>query len=334
MCGDVVTIIAAIDDNHNGDPELAKRLIDIAADIGCNAVKFISRTVDLSAPRAVLDRPFRHYPSLGETLREVRERLTLSAAAQAALVRHAVGRIDYMIAPRDVPSAGEAQRLRPQALQVDESCVTHTWLLEEVSRVELPVYAAVGSATDREVSSLLGVLAQKVTLLHTIDGPPGSATLTHLRGLEWLRTFGRPVGHSDSEASAALAVAAAVLGATVVEKRLTLDRTMDGPDHARSLMPAEFREMVLQIRDLVSSPVERIRGQILSWHTAAVDERPSIVTRVPIPKGTVISSDMLQLKPPQRGLSPRMIPWVTGRRAAYDIDEDEFVTFGLLEGTA
>lgn len=327
------TIIAAIDVNHNGDLDLAKRLIDSACQAKADAVKFQKRTIGMSGVRQLLDRPFKKYPSLGSVYREIRERLELSAEALARLREYSSSAIDFIIAPYDLFALREIQEIPLAATKIDSSCAINLPLLDEIGKAGGKVVAATGGCSPGEITDLVEILGKcDLTLVHSLHMHPFVGTISDVHYLEWLKRFGRPVGYSDNEPGFNLCLVGLALGAKVIEKPLTLDRGMEGPHHMSSLTPPELERLVKSIRTIEQELLDGVSRRLYPVEMDGLEgERPSIVAACPIPKGTRISRDMLALKPPGRGLSPKFIPFLVGKQVIYDVDEDEFITFGVID---
>ena len=325
-------LIAAIDGNHNGDFDQARRLIDAARQAGADAVKFQKRTVEWAAVRQVLDQRCPRYGSLGPTYREALRKLEFTPEQLLALSGHAGPALGFIVAPYDVPALEALRGLPFSAVQIDAPNVVHVPLLEALRQIDLPIYACTGGCSAKEVRTLVRILQDKpLTLLFSSHAVQPDAMLVDLRTITLLRHFGRPVGYSGHAPDVRMGCVARVLGAEDIEKRLTLSRALEGPHHASSLTPVEFAELVEAIRAIdreLEDPVPRCR------HLAEIDllqeERPSLVASRPIPKGTVITREMLALKPPMRGLGPHLIDYVVGKKALYDLDCDDFITFGVI----
>jgi len=186
-----------------------------------------------------------------------------------------------------------------------------------------------------EIEDALEVIREKgvedIVLLHCITSYPAKIEDANLRAIEKLRHKVKlPVGFSDHTLGITAPIAAAVLGAVLIEKHFTLDRTLPGPDHRASLEPDELKDMTGAIRD-----VERALGNGTKKPTE--DEkrikkvaRRSIVAKVEIPKGIVITEDMLDFKRPAVGIEPKYLNKVIGKKAKKDIKPDEFITFQKL----
>lgn len=325
-------VVAAIDGNHNGDPDVASRLIEAARAAGADAVKLEKRTVAQTAVRQVLDRPAAQYAALGTTYRKALERVDLPVEVLARLTRGAAP-METWIAAHDEESCGALKDVPFAAWKLEAPVAVHVPLLGALARDARPVVAAVAGCTEREVRGLVEAVGPRLTLLHAVTSPAsGASGVLEVAGLASLAHFGCPVGYTDAALDAAPALMAVALGATVIEKRLTLDRTAAGPHHRSSLLPGELAELVTRVRELesrlgaarVPEPSPDALDD-LEWH------RVSIVATRPIAKGTAITPDMLALRAPSRGLSARFFDAVVGRRALYDIAEDDFITFGMVD---
>jgi N-acetylneuraminate synthase/N,N'-diacetyllegionaminate synthase len=325
-------IVASIDGNHNGDPDLARRLIDAAREAGADGVKFQKRTVALSAVRQVLEHPSDRFRTLGSTYGKALERIDFPVEVLARLCEHAQG-MGLLMAPQDVEACVQLSGLSFSAWQVDSPFAVHLPLLETLERSGRPVVVSIGGCTEREVGEVVRCFARRpLTLVHTLHTRPFAGGIVDVASLVALRRFGCSIGYADHCLDLSLSLAAVALGATLIEKPLTLDRAFPGPEHAGSLRPHELGELVSQVRRLEAvlgaglfrdpSPEEMDN---LEWG------RVSIVAACPIPRGTRIRREMLTLKAPFRGLSPEFLGVLEGRRALYDIGEDEFLTFGMVE---
>lgn len=325
-------VIAAIDVNHNGELALAKRLVDAAINAGAHAVKFQKRNIEMAGVRQLLNRPLIKFPSLGGTYREVKERLELPIEAVARLYEHAGSAIDFVMAPYDIYALGELEALpKNVSLKIDPPCAVNIPLLEAIADRGGEVAAAVGACTTKEIVELVNILGEcRLTLVQSTCSL--NINMAEIICMKWLRRFGRPVGYSDDGPALDMALAAVAGGAEIIEKRLTLDRKMAGPNHGKSLVPDELEQLVKLIRALEYESLDAMPRRPNSEELDEMeDERPSIVTACPIPKGTKLSRHMLTVKPPYKGLSPRLIPFLIGKRVLYDMDEDEYLTFGVVE---
>ncbi|MFQ6112077.1 MAG: N-acetylneuraminate synthase family protein, partial [Nitrospinota bacterium] len=172
---------------------------------------------------------------------------------------------------------------------------------------------------------------RKVILLHCTSSYPTEASDAHLRAIPYLRErFGHPVGFSDHTVGPVAALAAVALGACLIEKHFTLDRSLPGPDHKASIEPEGLKAMALGIREVEAALGEGRKRPRRAERSLRLLSRRSIVAASPIPKGSLIEEGMLTLKRPASGLPPRELPKVLGRRARKDIAADEALSWDML----
>jgi N-acetylneuraminate synthase/N,N'-diacetyllegionaminate synthase len=208
-------------------------------------------------------------------------------------------------------------------------------LLRRIARLGLPVILSTGMAEDGEIAEALATLAGAgagpVTLLHCVSRYPTPPEDLQLRRIPRLRErFGRPVGFSDHSLGIDAALAAAALGATVIEKHLTLDRTLPGPDHAASAEPFELAELARKLRALAAMLGDGERRFHPEESALRAVARKSIVARRAIAAGEALSSENLALLRPGTGLAPREWDRVIGRRAAASIPGGEPIQWSHL----
>lgn len=328
-------LVAAIDYNHNGSLALGRRLIELAGRAGAHAVKVVVRRMAESIAPEVLDTPWLGGLALGRTYREVWTRLQLKPAAlkglRAAARRQ---RLAFVAAPYDLETFKIARALGPDAFQIDPPVLGDRDLLRAVARARRPVLLVAGMCTERDIAAALHALGlAQVVILHTVTAAQVAPAAARLGYVPWLRRrFKRPVGYLGREPGVAWSLIAAALGASVIEKPLTLDHALEGPFHASSLNPAQFQALATGLADLRSA-LEQPDGRVVlpeELDTLA-SEGPSLVARKRLARGTRLQAKHLSVQSPMRGLSPRLRPWIEGQRLAYDVEAGEPLTFGLLE---
>ncbi|PIR19418.1 MAG: N-acetylneuraminate synthase, partial [Elusimicrobia bacterium CG11_big_fil_rev_8_21_14_0_20_64_6] len=247
-------IIAEAGVNHNGKIKLAERLVDAGKAAGADAVKFQTFRADsLVSAGAPLAR-YQRGKSGGASQLEMIRALELSEADHRILLKRC-GRagIEFMSTPFDEASADMLVRLGVKRLKIPSGEITNKRLIEHVARKGKPVILSTGMSTLAEVRKAVGWILKTrrvpLTVLHCVTEYPAPAAQVNLRAMDSLRAAtGLPVGYSDHTLGVEVAVASAARGATVLEKHLTLDRSLPGPDHAASLEPREFARMVAAIR--------------------------------------------------------------------------------------
>jgi sialic acid synthase SpsE len=316
--------------NHNGSLELARRLVDIAAQAGADAVKFQKRTVADILIAEALARPYTVPTSLGATYGEHRERLELSEEDFFALAEHAGDRgITLLASAWDVRSADFLERLGIPAFKIASADCTNLPLVEYIARKGKPVLLSTGMSDLGEVDEAVATVRRhndQLVLFQCTSTYPCDNDQINLRVIPSYRERYRcVVGYSGHERGLAPSEAAVALGATVIERHFTIDRTMIGPNHAASLEPTGLQRLVRNIRNVekaLGSPDKQIMDD-----ERRVRERlaKSIVARVAIPAGAVITADMLTIKGPGSGLKPGMLPLLVGIVAESPIGEDTLV---------
>ena len=352
-----VFVIAEAGVNHNGSFSSARRLIDMAADAGADAVKFqtfkAEKVATRSAPKADYQRA-----TTGEAEDQLAmiRKLELSNQEFRDLAAHAddVG-IEFMSTPFDAESADFLARdLGVRRMKIPSGEITNGPLMLAVARLGLPVIVSTGMATLDEIAAALGViafgmnapleavpsgaafgvaleaamangdLADRVTLLHCTTEYPAPVEDVHLRAMDAMRErFALPVGYSDHTVGIAVPLAAAALGACVSEKHFTVDRSLPGPDHRASLEPDELAAMVAGIRAVGSALGESRKMRTPSEEKNVPIARRSLVAARDIDKGEELTADSLSAKRPGDGVSP-MRYWEllgTTARRSYAADE-------------
>jgi len=249
--GEPVYVIAEIGLNHNGDVEVAKRLIDVAANAGAQAVKFQKRTPAISTPEHMRNTP-RDTPWGRMTYLEYRYRVEFDREQYIEIGDHATMRgIDWFASPWDEPSVAFLEDLNVVAHKVASASVTDLPLLRAIADTGKPVILSTGMSTLEQIDSAVDVLSgSPLVILHatsTYPLPPEEANLRTIATLHH-RYPGIPIGYSGHERGLQISLAAVALGAVAVERHITLDRTMWGSDHAASLEPQGFEHLVRDIR--------------------------------------------------------------------------------------
>jgi N-acetylneuraminate synthase len=355
MTAQHVYVIAEAGVNHNGSLDLARTLVKAAAS-GADAVKFqtfkADRLVSRSAPKA----PYQVKTTGGaETQHEMIRKLELDPEAHRVLIKfYAACGVAFLSTPFDLESVGLlAGTFDLPLLKVSSGDITNAPLLLARARTGKPVILSTGMSTLGEVEDALGVLAfgyldpagepgravfraayhsgagqqalqGRVTLLHCTTEYPAAFADVNLGCLDTLRSaFGLPVGYSDHTEGIAVPIAAAALGASVIEKHFTLDRTLPGPDHRASLEPDQLAEMVHAVRCVEKALGSGRKGPAAGELENLALARKSLVAARAIGRGETFSAGNLTVKRPGSGLSP-MRYWETlGSRAARDFAPDE-----------
>lgn len=244
-------VIAEIGLNHNGDVDIAKRLIDVAARAGADAVKFQKRTPEISTPEHMRDVP-RETPWGTMTYLDYRRRVEFGRDEYVEIGDHAaLHGLDWFASPWDVPSVAFLEDLNVVAHKVASASLTDTELLVALRETGKPVILSTGMSTIEQIDRALDTLGtDRVVLMHATSTYPLEPEEANLRVISTLRDryAGVPVGYSGHERGLQISLAAVALGAVAVERHITLDRTMWGSDHAASLEPTGLEHLVRDIR--------------------------------------------------------------------------------------
>ena len=244
-------VIGEIGLNHNGSVELAKKLIDVAADAGAQAVKFQKRTPDISTPEHMKN-VLRETPWGEMTYLEYRYRVEFDREQYIEIGDHATLRgLDWFASPWDVPAVEFLEDLNVVAHKVASASVTDLDLLSALAATGKPVILSTGMSTMEQIAAAVEVLGtDKLVILHATSTYPLPPEEANIRMIPTLRAAypGVPIGYSGHERGLQISLAAVALGATAVERHITLDRAMWGSDHAASLEPTGFGHLVRDIR--------------------------------------------------------------------------------------
>jgi len=327
-----VFIVAEAGDNHNGDIEIAKKLIEEAHRIGADAIKFqtwkTERIMTKKSPAAAYQKNF------AKNQFEMAKKLELREDTFRELAKFTKKKgIIFLSTPFDEESVDFLDSLVP-AFKIASSEVTNTPLLEHIANKKKPIILSTGMSTMEEIRDAVDIIKTRTTdiiLLHCISSYPTKISDVNMRVLNTLREkFNLNIGYSDHTIGIEPVLIAVSLGAVLIEKHFTLDKNMQGPDHKLSSDPDEFRKMIELIRrteKILGSPEKRI---INSEKEIRKITGRSIVAKKPISKGTEISIEIIDLKRPSGGLTAKDLENVLGKIALKNIEQDEIITFKKL----
>lgn len=337
-----VFVIAEAGVNHNGDLALALRLCDAAREAGADAVKFQTfRAEDLVVPGA---------PTAAYQQRETGEqdqfamlrKLELSRGQHEALRDHCqrIG-IEFFSTPFSVEAADMLVALGVRRLKMSSGELTHRALIERAAASGLPLLLSTGMATMEEIRDALGWVRavrgdlRGVSVFHCTSSYPAPDDSLNLRAMVTLgRELGVPVGYSDHSQGIEASLAAVALGATVIEKHLTLDCTLPGPDHSASLEPAPFAALVHGIRRIEAMLGDGEKAPTAPEREVARVARRSVVAAQSIPAGQPITPQQLACRRPGTGIAPADVSRVAGRVAARDLPAGTVLQWADLVGGA
>ncbi len=330
-------IIAEAGVNHNGDIELAKRMVGIAASCGCDAVKFqafkAKRMISANAPKC--DYQFESTGS-GESHLQMVERLELNEKAHRELMGTAADEgIDFLSSPFDEESATMLSELGMKFMKIPSGEITNLPFLVHVSRLFRPIILSTGMSYLSEVDEAVRIIRNTwrddfpqgdfpaFTLLHCLTEYPAPVREVNLRAMITLqRAFGLPVGYSDHTLGIEISMAAVAMGAKVIEKHFTMDRSMPGPDHRASLEPRELKQLIRGIRNIEEAMGNGLKVPAPAEIKNRTLVRKGLVALRNLKPGHRISTGDVTGKRPFNGLSPGQKELVVGAIVQKAVERD------------
>jgi N,N'-diacetyllegionaminate synthase len=329
-----ILIIAEAGVNHNGDLVLAKKLIDVAADAGADLVKFQTFSADRLATREAKKADYQSVTTgIAETQYQMLSRLELSAQMHHELIAYCATRnIGFFSTGFDIESVDFLINLGINHVKVPSGEITNLPYLRHIGQLNKPVIISTGMATMGDIEAAIDVLVQAgtklslITVLHCTTEYPTPMSEVNLYAMQSIQAaFGVAVGYSDHSEGIEVAIAAASLGATVIEKHFTLDKDLPGPDHKASLEPDELKAMVSAIRNIEIALGDGIKRLTLSEARNKPMARKSLVASKVIKAGEVLSVENITTKRPGTGISPMNWDAVIGRKSVRDFAAGELI---------
>ena len=327
-----IFIIAEAGVNHTGSLETAFRLADAAKAAGADCVKFQTFRTEKLVARGAGKAAYQQAATGDGNQADMLKRLELPYEAFTQLKAYCdkIG-ICFLSTPFDMESIGFLNTIGMPFWKVPSGEATDYPYLAAVAKTGKPVALSTGMCTMDEIRDAVRVLkehgAGEITLLQCNTEYPTPFGDVNLRAMQTMReAFGTAVGYSDHTQGTEAAVAAAALGAAIIEKHFTLDRTMEGPDHKASLEPEELVQMVRSIRNVEQALGTGDKAPTASERKNIPAARKSIVAKTAIRAGETLTEDNLTVKRPGTGISPMRWNEVTGTKAVRDFEEDEPIT--------
>jgi N,N'-diacetyllegionaminate synthase len=318
-----VTIIAEAGVNHNGDIAMAKKLIDVAADAGVDYIKFQTFVAvdSISSKASKAEYQAKNTGHTQETQLEMVQKLELTPAAHEELITYCNAKgVKFASTAFDFKSIELLDKFKLDFFKIPSGEITNLPYLQKVASLALPVIMSTGMATLNEVQAAFDVLCaggvqkESITLLHCNTEYPTPMPDVNLKAMQTMADeFGVQVGYSDHTLGIEVPIAAVAMGAVCIEKHFTLDRDMEGPDHAASLEPDELCAMVAAIRNIELAMGDGIKKPSASEQKNIPIARKSIFTNRDLPSGYLLTADDLIMKRPGDGISPMQIDLVVGK---------------------
>ena len=327
-----IYIIAEAGVNHNGDINIANRLVDAAVDAGADAVKFQTfKAQNLVCKNAGKAAYQLETTEQAETQYEMLKKLELTEKMHEELVPYCRERgIEFLSTPFDVESVDLLLQYEIPLIKIPSGEITNYPYLKKIGKTGKKVILSTGMSTLDEVRDAVQILknegTDKIILLHCNTEYPTPMCDVNLLAMKTLQEeLGLPVGYSDHTKGIEIPIAAAALGACVIEKHFTLDRTMEGPDHKASLEPHELRAMVCAIHNIEQAMGDGVKRPSASERRNIGIVRKSIVAKRDISEGEILSEENITTKRPGTGISPMMWEKVIGQRARKNYKADEMI---------
>lgn len=328
-------IIAEAGDNHNGNIDLAFRLIDKAVEAGADCVKFqtfvTEELVSLKAGKAEYQKAA---TGTDESQYEMLKKLELSFDEFRALQEYAAKKsIMFLSTPFDRKSILFLDSIGVPCFKIPSGEITNLPYLIQIAQTGKDVIMSTGMAEVEEIGTAVHILrdygAGRISLLHCNTEYPTPMQDVNLKAMLTLREkFNVPVGYSDHTRGIEVPIAAVAMGAEIIEKHFTLDHNMEGPDHAASLEPDELKKMIESIRNIEKALGDGIKTASDSEKKNKDIARKSIVAERKIRRGEVLSEENIAVKRPGNGISPMRWFDILGTRAVRDFDKDELIEIG------
>lgn len=332
-----VMIIAEAGVNHNGDIELARRLIDAASAAHVDAVKFQTFSVDrLVMPNAPLAAYQRQSASSAGTQYEMLKQLELSKEDHRQLKSYCDHKkLAFLSSPFDEQSSDFLESLGVEAFKIPSGEITNIPFLKHVASKGLPMIVSTGMSTLDEVRLAVDAIRisgnPPLALLHCTSNYPADPADANLHAMLTMRNaFQVPIGYSDHTMGMAISLAAVALDACIIEKHFTLDRSLPGPDHKASLLPHELKDMVANIRLIESSMGDGEKRATEAEKPIALLVRKSLFAAIDIPAGTFFSPEHVIARRPCNGMSPAHLHDVLGKRTRMAIQAGQSISWDMF----
>lgn len=327
--GKPIFVIAEAGINHNGDADIARKMIIAAARTGADAVKFQTFTAEGLVSKRLRPKAFELFKAL-ELKREAYKELMHIAKEEGIM---------FLSTPFDEDSARFLAGLEIRAMKISSGDVTNLPFLSFIGTLCIPVILSTGASNITEISEAvetliyrrIGQFWKNLMLLHCLSSYPSPMSQLHLNVIENMKkVFSVPVGFSDHTTNTYVPLLAVAKGASIIEKHFTIDKNMSGPDQKLSLDQEEMTQMVKALRDSEKCFGLPYKSVQLSEMAVKAEARKSIIAAQDIKAGTMITNEMITIKRPGIGLLPKFINIVVGKIAQKDILEGEIITSGMI----
>ena len=333
--GNFTFIIAEIGVNHNGDINLAKKMIKSASECGVDAVKFQTFKSEELVTENARTADYQEENTNENSQLAMLKKLELSFDDFKELKDYSLKNgVIFISSPFDVNSVDLLETLDVPLYKLGSGELNNFELIDHVQKTNKPIIISTGMATLDEIKETYDFIENKdnLIILHCITGYPTSFEEANLNFIKTLQNeFDVPIGFSDHSPGIELPIAATALGACVVEKHFTLDKNLEGPDHKASLNPKEFKAMVDAIRNVEVAMGDGVRKFSENELEIKKVARKSIVLNQDVSKDMIIERGMLSIKRPGTGIPPKFIDDVVGKKLIKDLKANNVLKWDYLE---
>lgn len=328
----MVFIIAEAGVNHNGDIELAKKMVDVACECKVDAIKFQTFKAEKLVSKKAIKAEYQiKNTNDEETQFDMIKKLELDINAHKELIDYCNKKnIMFLSSPFDLESIDLLNELGINIFKIPSGEITNILYLEKISKLNKKIILSTGMADMNEINDALNILKsngnENIVVLHCNTEYPTPMKDVNLSAMNTIRdTFKLDVGYSDHTLGIEIPIAAVAMGAKVIEKHFTLDKNMIGPDHKASLNPQELKNMVIAIRNIEKAMGNGIKQPTKSEIKNKDIVRKSIVASKKIKKGDILTKDNITVKRPGGGISPMDWYRVLGNISDKNYDEDDLI---------
>lgn len=331
-------LVAEIGNNHQGSAEMARQLVQSAADAGADAVKFQKRDVSALLTQEGLGAPYTGPNSFGPTYGEHRERLELDIHELEDIKAYAesLGLV-FFASVWDEPSLTAMHALQAWPIKIPSADLTNLPLLRKAAALGGPIILSTGMSEIREIDIAVRELTthhRNLVLLHCNSSYPCPDSETGVKVMFKLKErYDLPVGYSGHERGLGPSLAAAAMGACIVERHFTLDNALPGTDHKASLMPEKFSELARTIRSMEAAMSADEKCISPAERSTAIKLRKSVVFSRPLPSGHIISEEDITTKCPGTGISPLYWDDIIGSQLVKSVSRDQLFNWDLVDGS-
>ena len=328
-------IIAEIGQNHNGDIHFAKKLIDAAVRSGANAVKFQKRDIKSELTKDAYEQPYISKNSFGKTYGEHRAYLEFSIKQHKDLLEYSKKKgITYFCTPCDEKSVDELETIGCPFYKVASRDLSNHILLNKLSKIDKPIIISTGMSDLIDIERAINILKKdnnNLIIMQCTSEYPCSYENVNLNAINTIKNkFNFLVGFSDHTSGIIISAVSPLFGATVIEKHITLDRSMKGSDHAGSIEESGLKKLIQYIYAINLSKGIPEKFKLEASKEASAKLERSIVTKIKIKKGQLINENMLTLKSPGHGLRWHQRDMIIGKKAIEDIIEDTILNLNQI----